>query len=115
LIVELGGLTPGSEYDVLDVSGLATLGGIMEVHLVNGFRPGPADTFSLLRASDVIGRFDDVRIFGGTADVSYAGGFVQLSDFRIVPEPSTLLLAMIGLSGMCMYVARHKRGILRIQ
>ena len=37
LIMELAGTTPGSGYDQLDISGLATLNGTLDVELLDGF------------------------------------------------------------------------------
>jgi hypothetical protein len=50
LAIELGGYASG-EYDLLSVSGAATLGGTVTVTLVNGFVPEPGDTFIVLKAA----------------------------------------------------------------
>ncbi len=52
--MELGGNTPGT-YDQLIVSGTATLGGAIDVLQFGGFVPSPADVFSLIQASSVVG------------------------------------------------------------
>ena len=48
LVMELGGLSGGSEYDQLDVSGGLLLGGTLQVSLIDGFAPGLGDTFDIL-------------------------------------------------------------------
>lgn len=48
VVLEIGGVTPGVQYDQLKVTGLATLAGSVEVVLVNGFAPRPADRFRAL-------------------------------------------------------------------
>jgi hypothetical protein len=48
LTFEIGGLTAGSDFDQLSVSGQATLDGTVIVSLINGFRPNPGDGFSIL-------------------------------------------------------------------
>ena len=48
LILELGGPTAGSGYDQLDISGLATLNGTLDVELLNGFSPSAGKSFDVL-------------------------------------------------------------------
>jgi len=48
LVMELGGTSGGSEYDQLDVAGDLTLGGTLQVSLIDGFVPGLGDTFEIL-------------------------------------------------------------------
>jgi hypothetical protein len=39
LDIELGGVTPGSQFDRLEISGAVTLDGVIDVSLINGFAP----------------------------------------------------------------------------
>jgi hypothetical protein len=39
LTIELGGVDRGTEYDALDVSGMAVIDGTFNVELINGFVP----------------------------------------------------------------------------
>lgn len=48
LTIEIGGTTPGTEFDQLSVGGTATLGGTLNVSLINGFVPGSSDQFSIM-------------------------------------------------------------------
>jgi hypothetical protein len=57
LSIDLGGLTAGSEYDQLRVSGGVTLDGMLRVQLINGFQPFPGDTFNILTFFNRIGDF----------------------------------------------------------
>src|SRR5207302_4166094 len=50
LDVDLGGLSADSQYDQLDVDGLATLDGILNIDEINGFTPVSGDTFLVLVA-----------------------------------------------------------------
>ncbi len=50
LTVELGGIIPGQQYDKLDISGTATLGGTLNVRLVSGFVPIAGQSFEFLAA-----------------------------------------------------------------
>ncbi len=65
LLIELGGLVSGSEYDVLDVNGLAELGGTLEIALLDlgsgTFTPAEGDAFSILSAGGgITGAFASV-------------------------------------------------------
>src|SRR5207248_3213778 len=46
LNVEIGGLTVGTQYDRLSVMGTATLGGTLNVTLINGYTPTSGDSFT---------------------------------------------------------------------
>lgn len=46
--VEIGGLTPGTQFDVLSTGGTATLAGTIAVRFINGFQPMAGDTFTVL-------------------------------------------------------------------
>lgn len=51
LEIELGGTTPGVQYDELIVLGDASLGGALDVELIDGFVPAIGSTFQFLNAS----------------------------------------------------------------
>ncbi len=48
LRIEIGGSTPGTDYDQLNVSGQLTLGGTLELVLINGYSPSGDDTFEII-------------------------------------------------------------------
>jgi len=52
--IELGGLSAGSDYDVLSVGGVADLDGTLDVSLVGEFQPTIGDEFTILTAAGVI-------------------------------------------------------------
>ncbi|RMH42669.1 MAG: hypothetical protein D6694_07735, partial [Gammaproteobacteria bacterium] len=63
LISEIGGLTAGSQYDQLLITGRATLFGGLTVRLAGGFVPAVGNTFTVLTATGGIsGRFDPAKI-----------------------------------------------------
>jgi hypothetical protein len=88
LLIQIGG-TGAADYDRLAVSGTASLGGTLDVELINGFVPSAADRFDFLTAGSVVGEFDRVVVHGGGAfDVTSDGaGGLALTSFA-VPEPS---------------------------
>jgi streptogramin lyase len=55
--MELGGTTIGSQYDSIAVSNAATLGGTLEVDLINGFHPSLAEQFTALTWGSETGDF----------------------------------------------------------
>lgn len=53
LIIEVGGLEPG-RFDVLEVTGSATLGGILDLRFIDGFVPRPGDSVEFLQVTGQI-------------------------------------------------------------
>src|SRR5262249_44483694 len=54
--VEIGGTTPGFQYDVIAVSGNATVGGTLNGSLINGFAPS-GQNFDVITGASVSGSF----------------------------------------------------------
>jgi hypothetical protein len=62
LKIEIAGLTtPGVDYDLLAVTGTATLGGALRLSDINGFTPGPTDTVVPLTAGSITGTFSSAN------------------------------------------------------
>jgi hypothetical protein len=61
LALEIGGFTPGSEHDVLAVSGAANLNGTLRAALIEEFTPKMDDTFVVLTYSSRTGEFSAVE------------------------------------------------------
>jgi len=58
--VEIGGTAPGSQFDRVDVSGtgrVATLGGTLNVSLINSFTPAIGDSFTIMTYPSHTGTF----------------------------------------------------------
>jgi hypothetical protein len=86
LNIELGGTTPGNNannHDQLNVSGAATLSGVLNVSLVNGFTPAAGDTFTIMNYGSHSGTFTTVNLpaldEGLTWNVNYNATTVILS------------------------------------
>ncbi len=60
LLLDLGGLTSGDQHDALEVTGVATLAGTLNLALTDGFVPSYGDIFTLLSAAAVSGQFDTI-------------------------------------------------------
>ena len=60
LVIEIGGNTPGVDFDLLTVNGTMTLGGTLEIVLLNGFVPDADDSFGFLSAANIVGAFANI-------------------------------------------------------
>ena len=96
LNIELGGTSAGSSYDDLSVTGAATLNGILNVDLVNGFTPTIGETFDIITCGSRSGTFTSLTssASGLTYTATYTSNLARLT-ITTVPEPaiSTLVLA----------------------
>jgi T5SS/PEP-CTERM-associated repeat protein len=52
LAIEIGGTATATQFDFVDVNGTATLGGKLELALINGFVPSTENQFVVLNAAD---------------------------------------------------------------
>jgi hypothetical protein len=116
LAIELGGTTVGTTFDRLAITGNASLAGLLQVTLINGFVPTSSDVFTILTAGTRTGDFANALaqlVTGfGVFDVVYAGNSVSLTNFQplnVVPEPSTILLSAIGAGAFAIARARRRR------
>ena len=91
LTAELGGTVAVDGYDVLTVSGNASLAGTLDVDLFGGFEPMPGDPFGVLTCSFLTGEFDTVDVEpipgGFPVDTNYNPLGVTLS----IGGPTTLV------------------------
>ncbi len=61
LSVALGGTAPGTQYDQVQVSATANLGGTLDISLVNGFGPSAGQQFQVLTFAASSGNFATVN------------------------------------------------------
>ncbi len=61
LHIELGGLAPGTQHDVLNVTDDAFLNGTLDIDLINAFTPSIGDTFIILNCDARFGQFLSVQ------------------------------------------------------
>ena len=61
LNIEIGGLTAGSQFDRLIVTGTATLNGTLRVTRVNGFQPGAGHSFQVMTFASRSGNFSNLN------------------------------------------------------
>jgi T5SS/PEP-CTERM-associated repeat protein len=58
--IELGGAAPGTQHDFINVDFVALVGGELHLKLIDGFVPGPDETFLIVDAGSISGAFDNV-------------------------------------------------------
>jgi hypothetical protein len=103
LAVDIGGTTPSSDfqdppgsgnYDVVAVTGAATLGGSLSVSLINGFDPAydNDDTFTILTATGLSGTFN--TIYNGRVTVNNDSGNSLTVTFDPVAPPVTYMITL---------------------
>jgi hypothetical protein len=85
LRIEIAGLaTPGVDYDLLEITGTATLGGALRVVDINGFTPSGTDTVTPLTAGSITGVFSSTN-----AQVNYGATSITVA---ALPSPLGQLL-----------------------
>ncbi len=108
LTLELNGKIRGEGYSSLDVEGLLTLGGYLEIVKSNDFFPDLGDSYQLFTWGSLTGTFIDVILptldYDNVWDISqlYTTGIIT-----VVPEPSTWMLMMVSL-GVLVIVCRRR-------
>jgi hypothetical protein len=108
LDLEFGG--PGNS-DRIEVDGILTLDGILNIHALTGYIPHVGDSFALISANTVSGSFDQINFVGFgpgiTLTTSWNSGTLNAA-VQAVPETESwaMLLAGLGLLGWKMRRAR---------
>jgi hypothetical protein len=78
-------LASATAFDKVSVAGVATLGGELDVVLLDGFVPASTDVFEILTGNSLVGTFADAAtsldVGAGTFDVTYTAASVLLSNF----------------------------------
>jgi autotransporter-associated beta strand protein len=108
LILDVSGDVPGSGYDQLNISGMATLNGTLELDLLNGFTPSAGESFHILSGSTTGSFAHEVLPSlpnGLTWDTSSLEATGTIS---VVPEPDTLALLAAGAIAMVGFGLRRK-------
>jgi hypothetical protein len=86
LEIELGGTTPGTEFDQLVISGLATLDGTLEVLLIDNFTPILGDSFTLMTYASQSGSFSTINLPELTSGLTWEMSFADTELLLTVVE-----------------------------
>jgi hypothetical protein len=93
LTLEIGGSSPGTQYDQLVIGGTASLAGQLQLNLVNGLTPKPGDRFEILTCLSQSGVFTSLNQspIPGTVWVPQYNGTnvtVTLADTVLLGQPT---------------------------
>jgi T5SS/PEP-CTERM-associated repeat protein len=80
-------LASASSYDVLDISGHASLGGSLQIKLLDGYTPAPNDSFEFLTTASQTGFFNNILVTTssagtGTFNIAFSSTGITLSNFQ---------------------------------
>lgn len=118
LVVELGGTDKGVTYDFVQVGGVATLDGVVDVDFVDGFLSSIGHSFDILQADGGISNgletlaFDFSDAMNGHSwrpSIIPLGGGAELLRLQAVPEPSAVGLLLLGVASMVLGRRRSPR------
>jgi hypothetical protein len=124
-VMEIGGVTQGKQYDYIAIAGALTVGGTLELRMLNGFESklNPSQRFILVTSKSLLGGVFANVANGArltTADglasfkVNYGDGSpygpdnIVLSDPLVVPEPATLVLFAGGALALALRQVRRR-------
>jgi hypothetical protein len=113
LFMELDGLTAGTEYDQLIVTGNVSLAGDLALDV--GFSPSLGDMFTIINnqgANAISGMFSQgssISAGGFLFGINYGGGDGNDVVLTVVPEPSTALLSLVMTGLITIAVQRRQR------
>jgi T5SS/PEP-CTERM-associated repeat protein len=99
LSIEIGGPTAEVAYDYVEATGDANLDGNLQLSMVNGYRPGPSDTFTILRSlTRVYGNFRNVGNGQRLTTADGIGSFVVNYGAGSPYDPKKVILSSFQLS-----------------
>jgi hypothetical protein len=112
LIMQLGGLAAGTEYDLLQIGGNAALDGTLNLELWDGFHPSDGNLFTILtflsRGGSRFATVNGLQIAGGHFDLAYNAQDVTLRFAADpTPEPGTVVLWIGGLAALAWLRRRY--------
>lgn len=90
-------------FDMLDLTGNADIGGVLDISLLDGYAPAVGSTFDIILAASVVGGFlqENLPVFDGrTFAVVFGADFVRLT-VTAVPIPAAVYLLLPALTLVC--------------
>jgi hypothetical protein len=111
LLIEIGGLSPGSQHDQLAITGNLGLNGTLDVDLIMGFNPSLGNSFLILNGPTT-GAFSGFQFPALNAGLMWSTANLYTQgrlDIVQVPEPSTLILAGVAAVAMTIVAGQRKK------
>jgi len=117
LFIDIGGPNAGlGGFSQLQVGGTASLGGELDVSLINGFTPTDGELFAILTSGGLSGSFTDNVIQDGNvtftveySPAGFANDVVLKAQLSSIPEPSSIVMLALGAAGAGAYLVRNRR------
>ena len=101
LDVELGGLTPGSDYDQVHATGVLSLAGALDVSLTRGFVPRAGNSFDILDWGSLSGAFATLNLPALSGGLAWSTSQLYTTGvLTVIPEPATMVLLILGVAGV---------------
>jgi Secretion system C-terminal sorting domain len=92
LTVNIGGTTLGTDYDQLNITGVATLtGSTLNVAFVNGYSPSAGATFTVLDAASLSGIFGTLNLPTLSSNLSWSTSYNSSAGTVILSVTSSVL------------------------
>lgn len=99
LEIELAGTVQGTQYDVVHVGGRATLGGTLRVVLLDGFVPGPGQSFQVMTFGSRVGDFANYQGLNVAPGVTLRPVFSANALTLVAPPPGGPRVTGVFVSG----------------
>jgi len=104
LDIQIDGTTPGVDFDLLVVTGDATLAGTLQIELLDGYIPPSGQTFDFLNAASEHVNFSQV-ILPNVPGVTWDTSALSRGQITALPEPTGGLAG----AGIAMLLFRRRR------
>lgn len=92
LQIEIGGTTAATQHDFVEISGSALLDGTLELALLDGFVPGPADEFVVFDSNSLSGTFTNIANGQRLETADGLGSFLVHYGPMTVFDPNQIVL-----------------------
>ncbi len=110
--IEIGGTTPGAQYDRIDVAGRLSLGGTLNVSLLGGFMPTLGDSFDVMNWGALSDTFAHINLPSLVGPMDWdVSNLYTTGTLNVVPEPATL--TPMVLAWVCLLSGNRRRRLPR--
>ena len=111
LLMELAGYGE-ARHDLINVGGQLNIDGLLEIRLIDGFRPKLGDSFPILNYRSALGTFDAVNVVGGGSGYLFSPVYGPTGTTLLtlaVPVPEPAATGLFGITAVAL--ARRRRRV----